>query len=373
MRMPWNKPKSTQLELLDAETIDPSRAGPYTETVSSKAPTRSTRPNHGSHAQHPKSAADCDTGKPLLVALDRLIEDPNNPRTEFPDAEIGELSDDICQHGILQPLFAHPADTDGRYRLHFGALRLRAAALAGLRAVPVVVRDGQADPYAQVAENQKRHGLTPLDSARIIRGRVAAVDSNVTVAKRLGMNLTTVAHHLALLDLPPELGAALKSGRVTSPRTLDELSKLHAENPEQVQSLLDSGAEITRTVVSAARAETDVSGASEEASSPANKLIAQANAACDRLERMLSRIEPTNSNKVAMPELIALRIRVEDIANRWSQGSDRQTLLRRLTADSKEVEVERASKSRWQDWRAAGEWTPDRLASRTSCHGGLRT
>ena len=146
MRMPWNKPKSTQLELLDAETIDPSRAGPYLETVSSKAPTRSTRPNLGSHAQHPKSAADCDIGKPLLVALDRLIEDPNNPRTEFPDAEIDELSDDIRQHGILQPLVAHPADTDGRYRLHFGALRLRAAARAGLREVPVVVRDATADP-----------------------------------------------------------------------------------------------------------------------------------------------------------------------------------------------------------------------------------
>ena len=139
------------------------------------------------------------------------------------------------------------------------------------------------------------------------------------------MNLTTVAHHLALLELPSELDEALKSGRSTSPRTLHELSKLHADNAEQVQSLLNRGAEITRTAVSALRVEPDAGAAGEEAPSPSNKLIAQANAACDRLERALRRIQPSISYKVALPELIALRIRVEGITKRWLQGSDRQT------------------------------------------------
>lgn len=56
-----------------------------------------------------------------------------------------------------------------------------------------------------------------------------------------------------------------------------------------------------------------------------NKLIADANAACDRLEQALNRIQPSNSHKVALPELVALRIRVEDIAKHWLQGSARQT------------------------------------------------
>ena len=127
------------------------------------------------------------------------------------------------------------------------------------------------------------------------------------------------------MELPSELDEALKSGRCTSPRTLHELSKLHAGNPERVQSLLDSGAEITRTAVSALRAEPDAGAAGEEVPSPSNKLIAQANAACDRLERALGRIQPPHSYKVALPELIALRIRVEDITKHWLQGSDRQT------------------------------------------------
>ena len=126
------------------------------------------------------------------------------------------------------------------------------------------------------------------------------------------------------------------SGRCTSPRTLHELSKLHANSPERLQSLLDSGAEITRTAVSAVRAEPDASAATEAAPSPSNKLIAYANAACDRLERALGRIQPSNSYKVALPELLALRIRVEDITKHWLHGSDRQT-----PADPKPTQTER--------------------------------
>jgi ParB family transcriptional regulator, chromosome partitioning protein len=196
---------------------------------------------------------------------------------------------------------------------------------SGLHEVPVVVRDLPADRYAQVAENQKRHGLTPLEMAKFIRKQIDAGDSNAAIARQLGMNLTTVAHHLSLLELPPALDAALQSGRCTSPRTLHELSKLHADNPQQVQNLLASGSEITRTDVSALRAERDAVAASEAAVAPANKLIAEANAACDRLERALGRIQPSNSYKVALPGLIALRIRVEDITKHWLQGSDRQT------------------------------------------------
>jgi ParB family chromosome partitioning protein len=261
----------------------------------------------------------------MLVAVSLIYEDPNNPRTEFPETELDELTDDIRRHGILQPIVVHPVDAAGLYRIHFGAKRLRAAARAGLRAVPVVVLEAPADPYTQVAANQKRHGLTPLDLARFIKSRVDAGESNATVAQRLGMNLTTLAHHLSLLDLPPELDEALKSGRCTSPRTLHELAQLHADSPAHVQALLASGAEITRTTVSALRGSSEDGAASMASPSSSNTLITQANAACDRLERALGRIRPSNSCKVALPELIALRIRIEDITKRWLQGSDRQT------------------------------------------------
>ena len=320
MRLPWNKSKEVQLDLLDAE---PGAATSHQPVAAAPRAVVSSRDATAISPIEAKPSG--NDGRPLLLAVSMLYEDPQNPRTEFPEESIAELAEDIRQRSVLQPLVVHPADGDGRHQVHFGAKRLRAAIRAGLDEVPVVVRDLPADRYAQVAENQKRHGLTPLELAKFIRAQVDAGESNATIARQLGMNLTAVAHHLSLLDLPPVLDDALKSGRCTSPRTLHELSKLHADRPDQVHALLASEADITRASVSAIRSAADEPTPSEPDASPPDKLIAQANAACDRLERALSRITPPDASPGATTELIALRGRVETITQRWLQGSDRQT------------------------------------------------
>jgi ParB family chromosome partitioning protein len=320
MRLPWNKSKEVQLDLLDAEPN--ATASPQTVAAAPRAVASSP---DAAAISSPAAKPSGNDGRPLLLAVSLLYEDAQNPRTEFPEKSIAELAEDIQQRGVLQPLVVHPVDGDGRHQVHFGAKRLRAAIHAGLREVPVVVRDLPADRYAQVAENQKRHGLTSLELARFIRAQVDAGDSNATIARQLGMNLTAVAHHLSLLDLPPVLDDVLKSGRCTSPRTLHELRTLHADSPDQVQALLASGAEITRTGVSAIRSASGEAAPTVPTGSSPDKLIGRANAACDRLERVLSRIKPPDAGTIAAPELVALRSRVEAITTRWLQGSDRQT------------------------------------------------
>jgi ParB family transcriptional regulator, chromosome partitioning protein len=309
MRLPWSKPKADQLELLDA---DPE--------LSSESLPLQSRPHARSLAATRSSKAAADggvstAGRPLPVPLDRLIEDPNNPRTEFPEAEIDELADSIRQHGILQPLVVSPADATGRYRIHHGAKRNRAARRAGLSEVPVVVRDAPADAYAQVAENQKRHGLTPLDLARLIRRQADAGDSNATIAKRLGIDQTTIAHHLALLELPPELNEAMRAGRCTSPRTLYELSKLHREEPERVRVLLAGDGEVTRSSVNVVRAESALPAHTPTHRRAQPSLLAQADAACARLELALDRVAKT-APRVADADLESLRQRVARLGDR---------------------------------------------------------
>ena len=300
MRMPWLKSKDAQLDLagLDAE---PNGSPSFVNAPSIPCDSSSRSVASGA----PILAVD-PPGRAVLVAIHLLNEDGCNPRTEFPETELEELTKDIRERGILQPIVVHAADGNGRHLIHFGAKRLRAAGRAGMTHVPVVIRDLPGDPYAQVAENQKRHGLTPADLARFIKSRSEAGDSNATIAKRLGMNLTSVAHHLALLELPPELDQALKDGRCTSPRTLHELSKLHREEPERVKALVAGDAEITRTAVTAVRA--------NAASTSWAALLAQSNAACARLEQTLTRLKKAEHGAFDV-DLVALRQRIADLAS----------------------------------------------------------
>jgi ParB family chromosome partitioning protein len=251
------------------------------------------------------------SGLALQVAASLLQEDASNPRTEFPDTEIDELAADIRERGILQPIVVHPADDSGLYRIHFGAKRLRAALRAGLDVVPVVVRDAATDPYAAVAENQKRHNLSPLDLARFIKGRVVAGESNAVIARKLGMDLTTVAHHLALLDLPAPVDQALKTGLCTSPRTLYELSKLHDEKPEQVSALI-AGGEITRSSVAALKAPRSLAPPTP---SPRVTELTKATFCCALLEGSLDKINRARGD-FREADLTVFRQRLSELANR---------------------------------------------------------
>ena len=298
MRMPWSKSSDLQLDLLDAP------AAPEAAPV-------------------PPAAISTSARAASMLPTVSLYEDANNPRTEIPDAELDELADDIRQHGILQPIVVHPANAEGRHQIHFGAKRWRAAQRIGLLEVPVVVRDSPANPYAQVAENQKRHSLTPLDLARFIRGRIDAGDSNTTVAKTLGLDLTTVAHHLALLDLPPVVDAAMKAGRCSSPRTLYELGKLHAAQPERIAQLVAGPEPITREAVAGIRATAAQAPAAANSDKPstarpdrAAQLLSRATGLCDKLDSTLARLGQADLDALPTDAVAALRHRIAQLARR---------------------------------------------------------
>jgi len=306
MRMPWTKSNTEQFDLVDEANAE------LGEGLVSRVADEITdsRPRTATPALELDALA--AEGLPLLVPVDCLEEDPGNPRTEFPDKEVAELARDIAARGILQPIVVRRAAEAGRYRIVFGAKRLRAAKRAGLEAVPVVIGSEAHDVYAQVAENQKRHGLTPLDLARFMRSRAEAGDSNAEIAKRMGIDLTSVAHHLALLTLPPELDKALRSGRCTSPRTLYELAKLQKTKPERVKAIVIGEGEITRRVVnSLKRASRPPRAARRKAapSRPPTSLVGQANDLCARLESLAGRMTKPGA-LVTSDELAALRRRL---------------------------------------------------------------
>ena len=148
-----------------------------------------------------------------------------------------------------------------------------------------------------------------------MRSRVDDGDSNAEIARRLGIDLTTVAHHLALLTLPPELDEAFRSGRCTSPRTLYELAKLQKTRPEHVKAIVGREGEITRSAVSSIKKASRSCRVLRKtaASRRRTSLIDQANALCSRFESLLERM--TQAGAPVTPDgLAALRRRLAELA-----------------------------------------------------------
>ena len=264
------------------------------------------------------------TGLALLVPVDQLDEDPDNPRKEFPPEAIEELAQDIAQRGILQPIVVSDRNDKGRYLIRFGSRRWRAAIQAGLTTVPVIFAVEARNAYDQVAENLKRQNLAPLELAQFIRRRVDAGESNAEVGRQLGMDLSTVAHHLALLSLPPVLDQALRNGRCESPRTLHELSRLHDELPEQVAALVAGTEPITRDAVASLRDAARVVTPATDRPTPTTprpdkmaQALARATGLCERLDAALQRLNRSGGIDV-LPhdQVMALRQRVAELAAR---------------------------------------------------------
>ncbi|HTX86804.1 MAG TPA: ParB/RepB/Spo0J family partition protein [Candidatus Nanoarchaeia archaeon] len=152
----------------------------------------------------------------LQVDPNQIEANPMQPRKSFGEAEINELAESIKTYGIIQPLIA--TKKGGRYELIAGERRLRAAKVAGLSKVPVIVRDYDEQKKLEVAlvENLQREDLNPIDRAGAYRQLMA--DFNLTVeeaAKKVGKSRPQVSNTLRLLSLPAEIRAALSGGKLS--------------------------------------------------------------------------------------------------------------------------------------------------------------
>lgn len=121
------------------------------------------------------AAGSTTDGRPLMVALDLINEDPDQPRREFSEEELESLAASIRIEGILQPIVVRRSPKAGRFIIVMGARRYRAARLAALVEAPVIVQDAaEANPYAQMVENIQRDDLKASEIARFITARLDA-------------------------------------------------------------------------------------------------------------------------------------------------------------------------------------------------------
>ncbi|HAP43770.1 MAG: hypothetical protein A2087_05430 [Spirochaetes bacterium GWD1_61_31] len=151
------------------------------------------------------------------IAVGKIAPSPDQPRKSFDDESIGELAASIRRHGVIQPLIVE-ALADGLFRIVAGERRWRAAAVAGLKDVPVLVRELGRERRLEVAlvENVQREDLNPIDEAEAYRQLMEVTGlTQEDVAERVGKSRPAVANALRLLNLPAPAMEALRSRQVT--------------------------------------------------------------------------------------------------------------------------------------------------------------
>jgi len=165
-----------------------------------------------SGAADPSSAATVD------VSVDSIVPNPFQPRTTLDQAKLEQLAQSIRTHGVIQPLIVTLSDDGRRYTLIAGERRWRAARLAGLTNVPIVIKEAASQSMLELAlvENVVRADLSPLEEATAYRQLIEEFGlTQASVAERVGRSRVSVTNTLRLLSAPEEVQLALEEGTIT--------------------------------------------------------------------------------------------------------------------------------------------------------------
>lgn len=157
-------------------------------------------------------------GGPIFLPIEKICANPRQPRENIDPEGLADLVSSIREHGILQPLIVTRDEEKDEYSLIAGERRLRAAQLAGLEQVPVIVRRVSEQLQLELAliENLQRSDLTPLETAEAYRQLVEDFGlQHDEVAARVGKSRAAVTNTLRLLKLPVEVQSALRAGKIS--------------------------------------------------------------------------------------------------------------------------------------------------------------
>jgi ParB family chromosome partitioning protein len=172
----------------------------------------------------------------LDVPVDQIQPNPDQPRRRFASEQLTRLSESISRHGLLQPLVVRRAGD--HYELVVGERRWRAARAAGLERVPVVVADVAADDRLELAivENVQRHDLNAIELAHAYHELADRGWTQEQIGERVGLDRSSVANHLRLLELPRDMQGDVEEGRMSAGHAK---AVLQVPNPERRRHLRD--------------------------------------------------------------------------------------------------------------------------------------
>ncbi len=182
----------------------------------------------------------------FFIEVDKIHPNPYQPRREFEEVKLRDLSESIRQYGVLQPLVVSRVEKqkeDGglvtEYELIAGERRLRASKLAGLREVPAIVRvgdDSMMKLELAIIENLQREDLNPVERARAFQKLAEEFKfTHVQIGQKVGKSREYVSNTLRLLTLSDEILNALSEGKLTEGHTRPLM--MLSDRPEEQMTL----------------------------------------------------------------------------------------------------------------------------------------
>ena len=150
------------------------------------------------------------------VEIIRITPNPYQPRLSFSEEKLKELADSIKEHGVIQPITV--TKNNGSFEIVAGERRFQAAKMAGLKTIPVIIRDANEKQKLELAitENVQRHDLDAIEEAKAYKKLIDEFEmSQEEVASKIGKSRSAVANKIRLLNLPIEIQKALIFGEIT--------------------------------------------------------------------------------------------------------------------------------------------------------------
>ncbi len=182
-----------------------------------------------------------DKGGAQQVPTAKLRPSPLQPRKRFDEAAIAELAASVGERGVLQPILVR--EVDGGYEVVAGERRLRAAKIAGLESVPVLVRDLSDQEALEIAivENLQREDLNDVEQARAYKQLLDYGLSQEQVAQAVGKSRSAVANTLRLLTLPSRALEALEGGAISAGHARAVLAQPDADREWALDTIVSKG------------------------------------------------------------------------------------------------------------------------------------
>jgi ParB family chromosome partitioning protein len=184
-------------------------------------------------------------GRPLMVAVNKITLNPEQPRKNFIKTEITKLADSIKLKGIIEPLVVRINENLDTYQLIAGQRRLMAAKEAGIKEVPVVIINIKDDPKQRLElamlENIIRNNLNPIEEAEGYSRLENEFKHNILdIAKLFGKDRSTIINSIRLLNLPEVIKDDIRYGRMTAGHGRAILSISDPKNIIEIRSLIIS-------------------------------------------------------------------------------------------------------------------------------------